>query len=106
MLTSFFGRLLFLLSAIIFCVIQSVLWMGDGGVLDIQQINQEIAQQKAENAKMAERNQILRAEVNDLKSGTEAIEEHARLDLGMVKIDETFFLVTAPQKTPPIEPTP
>lgn len=95
MLSSFFGRVLFLISAIIFCVLQSIFWMGDGGVLDTQQIKEEVARQKAENERLAERNRILRAEVADLKSGTEAIEEHARLDLGMIKEGETFFLVTA-----------
>ncbi len=78
MLTSFFGRVLFLISAIIFCVLQSLLWMGDGGILDTQQIKEEVANQKAQNKKLAERNRILQAEVDDLKSGTEAIEGHAR----------------------------
>lgn len=99
MLNSLFGRVLILIAAVVFCLLQSKLWMGDGGFLDIQQIKQEVAQQKAENEKLAERNRILKAEVNDLKSGTEAIEEHARLDLGLVKTDETFILVTANKQT-------
>ena len=90
MLNSLFGRVLVLIAAVIFCLLQSKLWMGDGGFLDIQQIKQDIAQQKAENEKLAERNRILKAEVNDLKSGTEAIEEHARADLGLIKNDETL----------------
>lgn len=100
MLTSFFGRVLFLISAVIFCGLQSLLWMGDGGMLDTYQIKEEVAKQQAENEKLTERNRILQAEVNDLKSGTEAIEGHARLDLGMVQEGETFFLVTAPPKKP------
>ncbi len=95
MLNSLFGRVLVLIAAIVFCLLQSKLWMGDGGFLDIQEIKQEIALQKTENEKLSERNRILKAEVNDLKSGTEAIEEHARADLGLVKSDETFILVTA-----------
>ncbi len=95
MLNSLFGRVLILIAAVIFCLLQSKLWMGDGGFLDIQELKSQIATQQAENEKLAERNQILKAEVNDLKSGTEAIEEHARLDLGLVKTDETFILVTA-----------
>ena len=95
MLNSLFGRVLILIAAVIFCLLQSKLWMGDGGFLDIQELKTQIATQQAENEKLAERNRILKAEVNDLKSGTEAIEEHARLDLGLVKTDETFILVTA-----------
>jgi|JI10StandDraft_1071094.scaffolds.fasta_scaffold1495017_1 cell division protein FtsB len=98
MLTSFFGRVLFLISAIIFCVLQSLLWLGDGGILDTYQIKEEVLRQKAHNEKLAERNRILQAEVDDLKSGTESIEGHARLDLGMIQEGETFFLVTATKK--------
>ena len=37
------------------------------------------------------RNQALSAEVADLKSGLEAIEERARAELGMIDEDETFY---------------
>ena len=104
MLNSLFGRVLILIAAVIFCLLQSKLWMGDGGFLDIQELKTQIATQQAENEKLAERNRILKAEVNDLKSGTEAIEEHARLDLGLVKTDETFILVTANKQ--PVVSTP
>lgn len=105
MLNSLFGRVLILVAAVIFCSLQSLLWLGDGGLLDIQDMQSQIAAQKAENDQLAERNRILQAEINDLKSGTEAIEEHARLDLGMVKQGETFFRVTA-TRTPAPEPKP
>ena len=42
------------------------------------------------NTELKERNRVLAAEVYDLKNGIEAIEEHARLDLGLVKPHETF----------------
>lgn len=42
------------------------------------------------NEELKERNRVLAAEVYDLKNGVEAIEEHARLDLGLVKPHETF----------------
>ena len=48
---------------------------------------------KESNAKLAERNRLMAADVNDLKQGTEAIEEIARKDLGMVRKGETFFLI-------------
>jgi cell division protein FtsB len=34
--------------------------------------------------------------VRDLKEGNEAIEERARLELGMIKRDETFYQVVKP----------
>lgn len=105
MLKSFFGRVLILVAAVIFCSLQSILWLGDGGLFDIQDMQDQIAIQKAENEKLSERNKILQAEINDLKNGTEAIEEHARLDLGMVKQNETYFRVTTAAKPAP-EPKP
>ncbi|MCG2952936.1 septum formation initiator family protein, partial [Escherichia coli] len=53
-------------------------------------LTQQIAQQAEINQELKERNRILAAEVYDLKNGTEAIEEHARLDLGLIKPHETF----------------
>ena len=39
------------------------------------------------------RNAALAAEVKDLKQGSDAIEERARYELGMLKGDELFFQV-------------
>ena len=45
-----------------------------------------------------QRNAGLDAEVRDLKSGYDAIEERARFELGLIKQDEVF--VQVPQKQP------
>jgi cell division protein FtsB len=74
-------------------LIQYPLWFGNGGVIALWQLEREVAMQRAENARLRERNAALAAEVIDLKQGLEAVEERARLDLGMVKHDETFFQV-------------
>ena len=42
------------------------------------------------------RNAALEAEVRDLKTGYDAIEERARSELGMIKQDEVFFQVLEP----------
>ncbi|MCG8317284.1 MAG: septum formation initiator family protein [Pseudomonadales bacterium] len=42
---------------------------------------------------LSERNRRLSAEVKDLKQGLGAVEERARSQLGMVKDDETFYLI-------------
>ncbi len=88
------GRLLLWLAAGIFLILQLSLWFGEGGILDVHRLKTAVAQQQAENLKLRQRNQVLEAEVNDLKNGRDAIEERARLDLGMIKDDETFYLVT------------
>lgn len=88
------GRVLLWLAAGIFLILQGKLWFGEGGILDVHRIKQAVAAQQAENLKLRQRNSVLEAEVNDLKNGQAAIEERARLDLGMIKDDETFYLVT------------
>ncbi|HAM76916.1 MAG TPA: septum formation initiator subfamily, partial [Alcanivorax sp.] len=52
------------------------------------------------NAELAERNRLLAADVRDLKEGTEAVEEIARKDLGMIRDGESFFLIVEPQQDP------
>lgn len=54
--------------------------------------------QVVENKRLHERNESLKAEVIDLKSGKDAIEERARSELGMVKTNESFYQVVTPPK--------
>jgi cell division protein FtsB len=76
--------------------IQYPLWFGKGGWMRVRQLNQQLEQQQAENDKLALRNATLSAEVLDLKTGLEAIEERARSELGMIKPGEVFFQVLDP----------
>ncbi|MEX5538955.1 septum formation initiator family protein, partial [Pseudomonas syringae] len=69
---------------------QYMYWFGEGGYYDHQKLMQQIQQQEDTNKDLKERNRILGAEVYDLKNGAEAVEEHARLDLGLIKPNETF----------------
>ncbi len=79
--------------AALLLLLQYPLWFGTGGVLAIWNLHQEIAAQRAENGKLAERNRALGADVIDLKEGLAAIEERARVELGMIKKGETFYQV-------------
>ena len=73
--------------------LQQRLWFGDGSLDEVADLERRIAAQKAENARLAERNRALEAEVQDLKTGLGAVEERARRDLGMIRKDETFYLL-------------
>lgn len=84
---------LVILLLLLFLYLQYRLWVGEDSLLDVRALQQEIELQKAENARLQERNAALDAEVRDLKQGLDAIEEHAREDLGMVKEGETFYQV-------------
>lgn len=74
-------------------LIQYPLWLGKGSWLQVSTFEQDIVQAQEENLKLQNRNMIFHAEINDLKQGTDAIEERARNDIGMIKKDEIFFQI-------------
>jgi cell division protein FtsB len=78
------------------------LWVGRGGLLQFWQLKNELKQQQAENILLDNRNKVLHAEVLDLKEGYAAIEERARVELGMIKPGETFYQLMgqADEQTP------
>ncbi|VAW34227.1 Cell division protein DivIC (FtsB), stabilizes FtsL against RasP cleavage [hydrothermal vent metagenome] len=82
------GVLLFLLVIMLW-----VHWFGTGGANDLREKQALYKQQLEKNQQLQARNAILRAEVQDLKVGLEAIEERARSEMGMVKSQEIFIQV-------------
>ena len=84
------SKLVLLLAVVLIAGLQYQFWLGEGGYFPHQALTQQITQQAEVNDELKERNRILAAEVYDLKNGAEAIEEHARLDLGLIKPHETF----------------
>ncbi len=78
--------------------IQAPLWLGKGGWLRVWDVDQQLAAQNAKNGRLEVRNGALAAEVKDLKQGSEAVEERARYELGMVKNDEVFFQFPGKQR--------
>ena len=73
--------------------LQYPLWVGKGSWLRVWELDRSLLAQKDQNAKLKARNDALDAEVRDLKQGLEAVEERARLELGMIKKDEVFYQV-------------
>ena len=86
-------RLLFWAAILVAVSLQARLWLGEGSLAEVWQLRKEIDKQQQENHLLSERNRRLAAEVKDLKQGTSAVEERARAQLGMVKDDETFYLI-------------
>lgn len=74
-------------------VLQYPLWLGKGGWANVQQLEKEVADARQNNLKLQNRNKIIHAEINDLKQGTDALEERARSDLGMIKHNEILFRI-------------
>jgi cell division protein FtsB len=84
-------------------LLQYPLWLGKGGWIRVWDYERQLQAQREVNQKLEQRNAGLDAEVRDLKSGLDAIEERARYELGMIKEGEVF--VQVPQKAP-LAPTP
>lgn len=95
MLSTFTGRLMIGIAILVIAYLQYKLWMGEGGYHDRQALVHLAQKQDADNLKASERNRVLSAEVDDLKNGMEAVEEHARMDLGLVRPRETFVQLSA-----------
>ena len=73
--------------------LQYKLWLGDGGIPEVLELEAEIETVQSEVNALQERNSALNAEVMDLKKGIEAIEERARSEMGMIKKDEIYYQV-------------
>jgi cell division protein FtsB len=82
----------------VIALLQYPLWLGKGGWLRVWDVDQQLTAQRQVNQALEARNAGLDAEVRDLKSGMDAVEERARYELGLVKNGEVF--VQVPQKQP------
>ena len=51
----------------------------------------KLAAQEDDNIKLAANNHAIEADIAELKSGDQALEEQARFELGMVKEGETYY---------------
>ena len=103
------GLVVFLL--ILLLALQYRLWFGSGSVQEVWQLREQARQTRVELQESQARNVTLEAEVRDLKSGLDAIEERARTDLGMIESGETFYRFVRDRRAaieadvPPAAPT-
>ena len=81
-------------------LIQYPLWLGQGSWSRVWQLSESLALQREVNTGKRLRNEGLEAEVEDLRSGTSAVEERARYGLGMVKPDEIFVQINPSPDSP------
>jgi cell division protein FtsB len=84
--------------AVAFILLQYRVWLSPDGVREVARLKQAVALQRAQNEQLADRNRQLAAEVRDLKTGMDALEERARSDLGMIARNETFYQVVPPHQ--------
>jgi cell division protein FtsB len=93
--------------AVALLLLQYRMFLSNDGIREVLRLQGAVAVQQSENARLAERNRQLAAEVHDLKQGYAALEERARSELGMIAGNESFYQVV-PQRAaaPAAEPLP
>lgn len=75
------------------CALQLRLWFGKNSIADYKSMQKQITILQTQNTKLAQRNQLLEADIKDLQLGIESIEERARVELGLIKEGETFYRI-------------
>lgn len=74
-------------------LLQYRFWLADGGLRDVWRLREQVRAQHREIERLRERNDVLQAELADLKGGMQSVEEIARSELGMIREGETFFRI-------------
>ncbi len=82
-----------LILTVLVVLLQYPLWLGKGGWLQVWETGRQLQAQRTDNLRLEQRNAGLEAEVNDLKSGNEAIEERARFELGLTRPGEIYVQI-------------
>ena len=92
-------RWIVVLLSVIALGLQYRLWIGPGSWADIAALQRQLGEQQQQNQRLIERNQLLEADIRDLKVGTQGVEEQARSDLALIGQNETFYmLVSRPER--------
>lgn len=84
--------LAFILAGLVLAL-QYPLWIGKGSWGRVWELDRQKLALHEGNLRLKARNDALDAEVRDLKEGHDALEERARLELGMIRRDEVFYQV-------------
>jgi cell division protein FtsB len=79
-------------------LLQYRVWLSPDGARDMLQLRDAVKAQATENRRLVERNQQLAAEVRNLKQDSEALEERARADLGLISANETYYQIVQPDR--------
>ena len=84
-------RLIIVCLVIVLAGLQYKLWVGEDSLWRWVSLNKKLTAQLDENKQLFLRNQATEADISELKSGEQALEERARYDLGMIKQNETYY---------------
>lgn len=82
------------LLVLLLLLFQSQLWFGRGSLSNVTQMTKKLDGLNTNIARLQTENQQLKAEVEDLKTGMDMVEEKARFELGMLKPNEILVQYT------------
>lgn len=87
-------------------IIQWPLWFGKGGISRMYSLERELASIREANDRLRAENDTVAAEIESLESGSGAVEERARMRLGMIRNDEVLFrfIARSGKVNPPEDP--
>ena len=74
-------------------ILHGQLWFGRGSVPNVSRMQGLLAQQTQKNLQAVQANDHLSAEIRDLREGLEIVEEKARSELGMVRVNEIYVQI-------------
>lgn len=93
-------RTFIVILGVLLLLLQIQVWRQYGRVAELER---RVETQREENSRLSARNDALDAEVADLKSGLDAVEERARSELGLIRDGEEFYLVVEPEDLDPAD---
>jgi cell division protein FtsB len=97
-------KVLYLLLGLL-VLLQFRLWVSEEGYRSAWRLGEQVEIQQQENEQLRERNRALAAEVGDLKTGLDAVEEIVRSELGMIRAGETLYQVVDSEDDEPASGT-
>ncbi|MDE0308826.1 MAG: septum formation initiator family protein [Acidiferrobacterales bacterium] len=92
--------IVFLVLAVIAGGLQYAFWAGKNSVATLEETRSLIEVEQQRNVELSKRNDVLKAEVIDLQTDNETMEERARMELGLIKEGEVFYRIIETDKRP------
>ena len=84
------------LLVLLLLLLNSRLWFGNHSVQEVQQLDAHIAQLQQAIALQQQHNQLLQAQISQLKQNGPALQELIRSRLGLIERGEVFYLMSEP----------
>ena len=86
-------RIFYLICFLIFINLQYSLLIGDNSIFTYMSLKDKLNKHNSQLLDYKNKNEYLKAEIKNLKTGDETLEIYAREKFGFIKKNETFFQI-------------